>query len=335
MDFGKFPEVASECVCPVIVNDNKEQQIEIEIYLHDDLIRKEAINKQLFQNNSSYTFSININSDKAALLSKIFKSSTELKNLCDIKRGIELGQKSELVLCDNCKTWNEAGEKYYKEIIKKKCKSCNSELSFQTLMCISNEKKNSTYQKECVAGKDLNRYSIWHKYFIASNLKGIDYKEKIFEGDRIFLKRIAQYPQGSFLSRNEILLAFNTIYSLYNISISPHYLLGAINSSLSKFYYENTYNLGMSLTTQVTTEYLRQLPIRIPQNENEIRLINEIIKLVKILLVSNQQLQQTTLPQQQEQLQQRIAFTDKKIDTLVYELYGLSEEEVRIVEGTK
>ena len=30
---------------------------------------------------------------------------------------------------------------------------------------------------------------------------------------------------------------------------------------------------------------------------------------------------------------QRIAFTDKKIDALVYELYGLSEEEVKIVEG--
>jgi len=34
------------------------------------------------------------------------------------------------------------------------------------------------------------------------------------------------------------------------------------------------------------------------------------------------------------QLKQRIAFTDKKIDALVYALYGLSEEEVKIVEGT-
>ncbi len=41
------------------------------------------------------------------------------------------------------------------------------------------------------------------------------------------------------------------------------------------------------------------------------------------------------LPQQQEQLKQRIAFTDKKIDALVYELYGLSEEEIKIVEGEK
>ena len=50
------------------------------------------------------------------------------------------------------------------------------------------------------------------------------------------------------------------------------------------------------------------------------------------MLLLNKQLQEA-LPHQQEQLKQRIAFTDKKIDTLVYELYGLSEEEVKIVEG--
>ena len=51
------------------------------------------------------------------------------------------------------------------------------------------------------------------------------------------------------------------------------------------------------------------------------------------MLQLNKQLQEATLPHQQEQLKQRIAFTDKKIDALVYELYGLSEEEVKIVEG--
>jgi len=41
----------------------------------------------------------------------------------------------------------------------------------------------------------------------------------------------------------------------------------------------------------------------------------------------------STLLHQQEQLKQRIAFTDKKIDALIYELYGLSEEKVKFVEG--
>jgi hypothetical protein len=32
--------------------------------------------------------------------------------------------------------------------------------------------------------------------------------------------------------------------------------------------------------------------------------------------------------------ERQIAATDKQIDQLVYELYGLTEEEIRIVEGT-
>ena len=38
-------------------------------------------------------------------------------------------------------------------------------------------------------------------------------------------------------------------------------------------------------------------------------------------------------PHEQESLQRQIAATDKQIDALVYELYGLTEKEVRIVEG--
>ena len=38
-------------------------------------------------------------------------------------------------------------------------------------------------------------------------------------------------------------------------------------------------------------------------------------------------------PQEQESLVREIAATDQSIDRLVYELYGLTGEEIRIVEG--
>ncbi|MBN2116646.1 MAG: hypothetical protein JW730_08750 [Anaerolineales bacterium] len=38
-------------------------------------------------------------------------------------------------------------------------------------------------------------------------------------------------------------------------------------------------------------------------------------------------------PQEQELVKREIESTDRQIDTLVYELYGLTEEEIRIVEG--
>ena len=52
------------------------------------------------------------------------------------------------------------------------------------------------------------------------------------------------------------------------------------------------------------------------------------------MLSLNNKKQQTTLPEKLEQLQHRINHTDDKINKLVYELYGLTEEEIKIVEGS-
>jgi hypothetical protein len=38
-------------------------------------------------------------------------------------------------------------------------------------------------------------------------------------------------------------------------------------------------------------------------------------------------------PQEQERLSREIQSTDREIDRLVYELYGLTEEEIKIVDG--
>lgn len=41
----------------------------------------------------------------------------------------------------------------------------------------------------------------------------------------------------------------------------------------------------------------------------------------------------STTPHEDEQLQRAIAATDTEIDRLVYELYGLTDEEIKIVES--
>ncbi len=47
---------------------------------------------------------------------------------------------------------------------------------------------------------------------------------------------------------------------------------------------------------------------------------------------SCKQLPKAKTPHEQESLQRQIAATDKAIDALVYELPGLTEDEIRIVE---
>ena len=51
------------------------------------------------------------------------------------------------------------------------------------------------------------------------------------------------------------------------------------------------------------------------------------------MLQLQQQKQSSHLPNELQQLEQRIAYTDATINKKVYTLYGLSAEEVKVVEG--
>jgi hypothetical protein len=51
------------------------------------------------------------------------------------------------------------------------------------------------------------------------------------------------------------------------------------------------------------------------------------------MLDLHKQLPKAKTPHEQESLKRTIAATDAQIDTLVCELYGLTDEEIKIVEG--
>jgi hypothetical protein len=54
----------------------------------------------------------------------------------------------------------------------------------------------------------------------------------------------------------------------------------------------------------------------------------------RALLALHKNLASAKTPQEKESLQRQVGpSADRAIDKLVYELYGLSEEEIRIVEG--
>jgi hypothetical protein len=67
-----------------------------------------------------------------------------------------------------------------------------------------------------------------------------------------------------------------------------------------------------------------------------LRLVDRFDQDRKVFLSADykgERLSKAKTPHGQESIQRQIAATDKAIDTLVYELYGLTEDEIRIVEG--
>jgi hypothetical protein len=60
-----------------------------------------------------------------------------------------------------------------------------------------------------------------------------------------------------------------------------------------------------------------------------------MVSLVDAMLSLKRQIAEARTSHEQTLLQRQIEATDKQIDQLVYELYGLTEEEIKIVESGK
>jgi hypothetical protein len=119
---------------------------------------------------------------------------------------------------------------------------------------------------------------------------------------------------------------------LLSKDISIEYLLGVFNSKLLNFIYQNRVQEGGRVFAQVKTVNLKPLPIIIPE-QKEKKQHDEIVKNVELLLKLNEDLQIETNTAQNEQAKGRIAYAEQRINEIVYELYGLSKEEIQIIEN--
>ncbi|MBN1814559.1 MAG: hypothetical protein JXA14_22155, partial [Anaerolineae bacterium] len=62
---------------------------------------------------------------------------------------------------------------------------------------------------------------------------------------------------------------------------------------------------------------------------------DKTVALVERMLALHRKLAAATLPADKRLYQRQIDATDAQIDALVYELYGLTEEEIEIVEASR
>lgn len=116
---------------------------------------------------------------------------------------------------------------------------------------------------------------------------------------------------------------------------SLKYLLGLVNSRALNWYY-HTLNpeVGEALA-EVKRTNVAQLPMRlvdsrIPADKSR---HDKLVALVDKLLGLMPKLRAATADSDKATLQNAVTATDQQIDALVYELYGLTPEEIKLVEG--
>jgi len=116
-------------------------------------------------------------------------------------------------------------------------------------------------------------------------------------------------------------------------SYSLYYLLGLLNSSLLNYVFKTVIGGGL----HVYPDNLRQLPIRTLNLSDPVEkalhdqmtaLVTEMLRLQKEHAAAERQ-----LLDERHALKRRLEQVDREMDGLVYRLYGLTEEEVGVVEG--
>ena len=133
---------------------------------------------------------------------------------------------------------------------------------------------------------------------------------------------------------------FYNLNNIYNIKVtnstySQKYLLGIINSKLMVYVYQQIVPEKGRTFAEIKKVNLVKLPIRkIDLRKSEDVFFHEkLIEIVTFILNLYKKYNASNSPQEKIIFKRQIEATDKQIDQLVYQLYGLTDEEIRIVES--
>ena len=124
----------------------------------------------------------------------------------------------------------------------------------------------------------------------------------------------------------------NSIIKFSNSNYCLKYILGLLNSKLFQWRFKLT-----STNNNVGTNELNSMPFSRIDFSNPTNKVqhDQMVILVNNMLDLNKKLAEASSPQTKEVLKRQIEVTDKQIDQLVYKLYDLTEEEIKIVESER
>jgi hypothetical protein len=119
------------------------------------------------------------------------------------------------------------------------------------------------------------------------------------------------------------------------VQLDLRYLLSILNSPLLTYFLKETGTALRGGYFRMKTAYLNPFPIRPIDftNAADKAAHDRMVKLVDNMLQLHERLVSANAAHDREMLQRQIDATDRQIDALVYQLYGLTAEEIWIVEG--
>lgn len=312
-----FKDVKAESVISVINKERSSKSHKVEVYIYDrkkeiNKIEKENttfygnINQAFWKFNNDYVINLFLTTESQDILTKISNNGRRLEDYCDFSLGLTPYDR-------------------YKGHTKQQIES---------RVFHSNKMKNKTF-KPLLTGENITRYRVkwdgkeWISY---GGWLGAPRQKRFFTNERILVRQIVSgqplriYSAYTNKEYYNAQIAFNLVSNSKN-KLSLKYIIGILNSNLMNYYHRNKYlDQTKELFQKILIENAKEFPIRDIdfKNKQDKSLHDKLIKLVDEMLKLNKAPEKNKI---------KIKAKDKEIDELVYKLYGLTEEEIGIVEG--
>ncbi len=311
LNYKVFKQANIGDTCIFIFNNSlpKHNFIKYDI-LRDDLldnILTKEIDQQVFLKNPRYEFFLTYNLD---LFSKIESVSTPLGIIANCIVGIKPYQKGK---GQPKQTTDNVINRPYD----------------------SNRKINELY-KQYLIGKDIDRYCInpiEPRYICYGEWLAEPRYSSPFDEEKIILRQTSDRIRAVF-DKNQY-YNLNNIYNIYlkDKRYSYYYILGIINSTLMIYLYQRIVPEKAKLFAEIKKVNLAKLPIRTINfdDSEDIARHDQMVALVIQMLDFNERLILSKIPQTREVLKRKIESIDKQIDNIVYGLYNLTNEEIKLV----
>ena len=202
-------------------------------------------------------------------------------------------------------------------------------------------KKDETYKK-LLAGNDVLRYTInWNgtQWISYGPWLGAKREQRFFNEKRIVVKQIIDWTTKRIwacIANDELYNTQNAFNILTKGQLELEYLLGVFNSRLITYYHKKKYLDEFKMRFQkILIKDCKRIPIHAIDLSNPAEKSghDKMVELVNTLLELNRQLQKTKTSQETIIIKRQVETVDVEIDNLVYAFYGLTKEEIAIVEN--
>ncbi|EAH7934353.1 class I SAM-dependent DNA methyltransferase [Campylobacter coli] len=171
--------------------------------------------------------------------------------------------------------------------------------------------------KERLSKRNKEETGIRYEWYCLQRWGANYYQE--FEKEKLGWQRITQEP--SFILEKEYILLDSMAFMVANSKNELKYLLGFLNSNLIFYYFKNIGHLYSDKGFLLSNQYVEKFPIPKINSKNQ-KLADELINLADDILKAKEQDKNANTQE-----------LENKINSLVYKLYNLNEEEIKTIEG--